>query len=163
MEKFIVDWLMIYIGDKMDPNQFGGLKVNSISHYMIPLLNVILYNQDYNLPIAVMICAIDFSKAFNRQNHYILITTLSDMCVPGWLLHIVMGFLSEHIMLVKFKGETSGTQSLPGGGPQGTRLGLLLFLVLINFSGFDNDCNVGEQITNPKKKFKPETFHAKVI
>ena len=115
------------------------------------------------MPIAVIICAIDFSKAFNRQNHNILITTLSDTGVPGWLLHIVMGFLSERVMLVKFKGETSGTKSLPGGGPQGTLLGLLLFLVLINFCGFDNDCNIGEKITNPKNKFKPETFLAKFV
>ena len=110
-----------------------------------------------------MICAIDFSKAFNHLNHNILITALSDMGVPGWLLHIVMGFLSERVMLHKFKGETSGTKSLPGGGPQGTLLGLLLFLVLINFCGFDNDCNIGEKITNPKNKFKPETFHAKFV
>ena len=163
MERFVVDWLMEYIGDWLDPKQFGGLKGNSISHYMIELLNFILYNQDYNLPIAVLICAVDFSKAFNRQNHNILIATLSDMGVPGWLLNIVMGFLSERSMVVKFKGVTSDAKSLPGGGPQGTLLGLLLFLVLINFCGYENECNIGETITNPKKKFSPGTFHSKFV
>ena len=85
MEKFVVEWLMKFIGDQLDPKQFGGLKGNSISHYMIELIDFILYNQDYNLPIAVLACAIDFSKAFNRQSHNILITKLSDMGVPGWL------------------------------------------------------------------------------
>ena len=131
MEKFVVEWLMNFIGHKLDPKQFGGLKGNSISHYMIELINYILYNQDYNLPIAVLICAIDFSKAFNRQNHNLLITKLSDMGVPGWLLNIVMGFLSDCVMVLKFKGETSNAKSLPGGGPQGTLLGLLLFLILL--------------------------------
>ena len=42
MEKFVVDWVMEYIGDRLDPKQFGGLKGNSISHYMIELLNFIL-------------------------------------------------------------------------------------------------------------------------
>ena len=74
-----------------------------------------------------------------------------------------MGFLSERVMLVKFKGETSGTKSLPGGGPQGTLLGLLLFLVLINFCGFDNDDNIGEQITNPKKNSSLKHFMQKLF
>ena len=91
MEKFIVEWLMSFIGDQLDPKQFGGLNGNSISHYMIELINFILYNQDYNLPIAILACAIDFSKAFNRQNHNLLITKLSDMGVLGWLLNLVMG------------------------------------------------------------------------
>ena len=163
MEKFVVEWLMVYIEDKIDPKQFGGLKGNSISHYMIELINFILHQQEYNLPIAVLLCAIDFSKAFNRQNHNILVTILSDMGVPGWLLNIVMGFLTERIMVVRFKGETTAPRSLPGGGPQGTLLGLLLFLVLVNFCGFDSHQDIGSTITNPKKKFKPATFHSKYV
>ena len=163
LEKFVVEWLMLYIGDKIDPKQFGGLKGNSISHYMIELINFILYHQDYNLPIAVMICAIDFFKAFNRQNHNVLITILSDMGVPGWLLNIVMGFLTERVMVVRFRGETTEPKSLPGGGPQGTLLGLLLFLVLINFCGYEIQQNIGETITNAKRKFKPSTFHSKYV
>ena len=84
--------------------QFGGLKVNSISHYLIELLNFILYNQHYKLPIGVLACTVDFSKAFNRQNHNILIVKISDMGVPGqpgWLLNIIMGFLSNRIMVVR--------------------------------------------------------------
>ena len=154
---------MVYIGEKIDPKQFGGLKGNSISHYMIELINFILHHQDYNLPIAVLLCTIDFSTAFNRQNHNILVTTLSDMGVPGWLLNIVMGFLTERIMVVRYKGETTDPRSLPGGGPQGTLLGLLLFLVLINFCGFDSHQEIGKTVTNPKKKFRQATFHSKYV
>ena len=154
---------MTYIGDKLDPKQFGGLKGNSISHYMIELINYILYNQDYDLPIAVLICAIDFTKAFNRINHNIIITKLSDMGVPGWLLNIVMGFLAERVLVVRYKGETSTAQSLPGGGPQGTLLGLLLFLILINLCGDQGYSEIGKEITNPKKKFTPSSFHAKFV
>ena len=46
LEKFVLEWLMSYIGDKLDPKQFGGLKGSSISHYMIELVNYILHNQD---------------------------------------------------------------------------------------------------------------------
>ena len=166
MEKFVVEWLLLYIGDKLDTMQFGGLKGNSISHYVIELINFFLFNQDYNLPSAILACAIDFSKAFNRQNHNILIRKLSDMGVPGWLLNLVMGFLADRVMLVRYKGETTNCKPLPGGGPQGTLLGLLLFLVLINDCGFemkDESESVGEIITKKKKKFQSPTLHTKYV
>ena len=70
------------------------------------------------------------------------------MGVPGWLLNLVMGFLSDRVMLVRYKGETTTSKPLPGGGPQGTLLGLLLFLNLINDCGFEkNETKIGETIT----------------
>ena len=48
---------------------------------------------------------------------------------------IVIGFLTDRELLVRYKGKTSSRKSLPGGGPQGTRLGLFLFLILINAAG----------------------------
>ena len=70
------------------------------------------------------------------------------MGVPAWLLQIVISFLSERVMVVRFNGATSSERSLPGGGPQGTLLGLLLFLVLINDVGFVGQENeLGETIT----------------
>ena len=157
---------MKFISKRLDPKQFGGLKGNSISHYLIELINFILYNQDHDLPIAILACAIDFSKAFNRQNHNILIVKLSDMGVPGWLLNLVMGFLVDRVMLLRYRGATTDSKPLPGGGPQGTLLGLLLFLVLINDCGFDNEKEeekVGETITQKKKKFNSPVLHTKFV
>ena len=69
------------MGVNIDPKQYGGR--TSITHYLVDLVNVILYNQDLKIPHMVLACMIDFSKAFNRQNHNLLITLLSDMDVPG--------------------------------------------------------------------------------
>ena len=69
---------------------------------------------------------IDFKKAFNRQNHAILVTKLGDMGVPGWLLNIVVGFLTDRELVVNNKGEKSESKKMPGGGSQGTVLGMLL-------------------------------------
>ena len=152
------------IGNKIDPKQFGGLKGNSISHYMIELVNFVLYNLDYNLPIAVLACTIDFSKAFNRPNHNILITKLSDMGVPGWLLRVVISFLKERSMRVKYKGKLSDAHPLPGGGPQGALLGLFLFIVLINDTGFEGQLNnAGEIITSKKRIKEVNTIHLKYV
>ena len=77
-----------------------------------------------------MACMVDFSKAFNRQDHSLLITKLSAMRVPGWLLKVVVAFLQDRQMLVNYKGKQSTIKSLPGGGFQGTLSALLLFIVL---------------------------------
>jgi hypothetical protein len=53
----------------------------------------VLYNQDQKETRAVLSAMIDFFKAFNRKNHSKLVT--GDMDVPGWLLKIVIGFLTE--------------------------------------------------------------------
>ena len=102
-EHFVVMWLMEYIKDKIDFRQYGGLKGNSITHYLIELLNFILSCQDSNDQTAVLAVLVDFSKAFNRQNHNLLITKLSDMGVPAWLLRIVISFLSDRKMRVRYK------------------------------------------------------------
>ena len=97
----------------------------------------------------------DFYKAFNRQDHNIIITLLSDMGTPGWLLKLVIAFLENRKMVLNHKGCRSREEDLPGGGPQGTKLGLYLFLVLINKAGYkpnQMNFNLGEQITEPKRK-----------
>jgi hypothetical protein len=116
-----------------------AVKGNSITHYIIEFINFVLSNQESADPIAVLACIINFSKVFNRQKHNLLITKLSDMRVPSWLLKIVITFITS--MFVRYKGTKSSTKSLPGGGPQGTLLGLLLFLVLINDAGWNNQVN----------------------
>ena len=82
-EKFIIIWLLQYIGHKLDRNQYGGEKGSSITHYLTELINFILFNQDLTVPHAVVAVMVDFSKAFNRVDHNIVITMLSDMGVPG--------------------------------------------------------------------------------
>ena len=134
-EQYVIGWLMIIVGDQLDWGQYGGEKGSSISHYLIDFVNYILFNQDLKTSHAVLAVMVDFSKAFNRINHNIVITILSEMGVPGWLLKIVIGFLTDRELLVRLKGKTSNSKSLPGGGPQGTRLGLFLFLILINAAG----------------------------
>ena len=67
-------------------------------------------------------------------------------------------------MIVKYKGKLSNAKLLPGGGPQGTLLGLLLFLVLINDLGFENQLNnVGELITRKNNLKAANTLHLKYV
>ena len=163
-EHFVVMWLLKFIGDKIDFRQYGGMKGNSITHYLIEFVNFILANQDSRSPTAILACMIDFSKAFNRQDHNILIAKLSDMGVPAWLLKIVMAFLTKRSMILRYKGAQSNEKSLPGGGPQGTLLGLILFLVLINDVGFENQINnAGELATGKRNVGEANRIHLKYV
>ena len=87
------------------------------------------------------------------------------MGVPGWLLRIVMGFLKERELVLRYKGKTSGRKQLPGGGPQGTRLGLFLFLILINAAGYEYlQENIGQHITKKMSKRTPmPDIHLKFV
>ena len=164
-EQFVIDWLLKYIGKKIDWGQYGGTKGSSISHYLVELVNFVLFNQDLKIPHSVLAVFIDISKAFNKINHNVIITILSEMGVPGWLLKIVAGFLTDREMILRYKGGSSSRKPLPGGSPQGTRLGLLLFLVLINAAGYqDLVKNMGERITVNLGKRKPLQYtHMKYV
>ena len=75
------------------------------------------------------------------------------MGVPSWLLKIVMAFLTNRSMVVRYKGASSSKTALPGGGPQGTMLGLLPFLVL---AGFEDVL-----VAAPDDWPHPDTYHAR--
>ena len=78
---------------------------------------------------------VDYSKAFNRHDHNVFITILHRMNVPSWLLCIIVGFLTDRRMELTYQGGKSEQKPMPGGGPAGTTLGLLMFVVLINSTG----------------------------
>ena len=163
-ERFVVSWLRVYIRDKIDSKQFGDGKGNSTSHYLVELVNFILHNQDGDPPNAVLMATIDFSKAYNRQNHNILITKLSLLEVPGWLINLVMGYLKDREMVIRLNNETSSSRSLPGGGPQGGLLGALLFVILVNDCGFAPQAEtIGQTVTRPNKKPGNRNLHLKYV
>ena len=104
----------------------------SIAHLMIELVTFVAYNLDLRQKQGVLLTAIDYSKAFNRQDHNNFIKLLFKMKVPGWLLNIIIGFLTNRKMLLTHNGGTSEMKDMLGGGPAGTTLGLFIFVSLIN-------------------------------
>ena len=131
-ESFVTDWLLHIVDPFLDPGQCGGLKNSSITHYLIKLLHYVHFNLDKTDAHAVLLAAIDMSKAFNRMSHQRIIEDLYDMKVPGWLLLILISYLTDRKMSMKFRGVFSALRSLPGSSPQGTVLGVILFIIYFN-------------------------------
>ena len=60
--------------------------------------------------------------------------------------------------MVNYKGVKSGSKDMPGGSPQGTILGMFLFLVQINNAGFEEENReIGWRITKAINKRKEIT------
>ena len=84
LEKQVVFWLMKLVKNKLDPDQFGGIKGNSISHYLIEMTNFILYNQDLKDPASTIGVFLDYKQVFNWCQHSIYIEIIfNDYDAPG--------------------------------------------------------------------------------
>ena len=79
--------------------------------------------------------------------------------------NIIKGFLENISLVVHYKGEISGSKKMPGSSPQGTILGLFLFLVQINGLGFEKENReLGWRITKAVQKRKEiSTNHWKYV
>ena len=131
-EAFLRDWLMPIIEPFLDPNNYGGVKNSSTSHYLLNLLHFIHKNLDNREPHAVVLAQVDLFKAFNSVSHRLVILDLFDMHVPGWILKILVFFLTKRNMTLRYNGVESERHFLPGSAPQGIFLGVLIFLVKYN-------------------------------
>ena len=130
-ESFVGGWLLPIIKPYLDPDQCG-LRGYSITDYLIKFLHFVHSTLDLRQPHAVLAACVDISKAFNRLDHSLVIQDLYDMQTPGWLLKIVMSYLSNRAMHLTYNGSKSELKMLPGGGPQGAYLGGLIFIIKYN-------------------------------
>ena len=131
-ESFIGEWIFPYIEPFIDPGQCGGLKGSSITHYLVKLLHFVHSYMDLKQPHAVLLALIDLEKAFNRVSHQLVIEDLAAMNVPGWLLLILISYLTKRSMHMRYRGAKSTRKLLPGSSPQGAFLGILLFIIIFN-------------------------------
>ena len=126
LEAVIIHYLMPFIEEKDDTAQFGGKKNLSCTHYLLELIEFVI--ESFEEPdCAAVIALMDFSKGFNRLSHSRLLCILSDIGVPGWLLLIILSYLTNRRMRVKYGGVLSKEKNLPGGSPQGGLLSVILF------------------------------------
>ena len=75
---------------------------------------------------------VDWASAFERQDSTLAIEKFINMGVRSSLVPVLVSYLSGRGMQVRFNGEFSSTHYLPGGGAQGTLLGVLQYLVQSN-------------------------------
>jgi hypothetical protein len=132
-ESFVHQWLWDIIKDKMDERQFGAIKGTCTTHALIHLIHDWLkMTDDSKDKTFVHIVMLDYAKAFDHVDPNILLQKLQSFDIPDPLLRWVESFLMDRRHRVKIDQHFSDWIEIWGIVPQGTLLGVLLFLCLIN-------------------------------
>ena len=130
-ETFLVKWIHDDIASQLNSNQYGNVKGSSTVHYLVDMLNFI--HEGLDKPgFYANLCTVDFTKAFDRVDHSIVIRKLIDLGVRRSILPIICSFLTERTINTKLNVHLSSVQDISCGVPQGTKLGPILFLVLVD-------------------------------
>ena len=75
---------------------------------------------------------IDFQKAFDKVPHQRLLIKLKSHGMGVNIVTWIQNWLTDRKQRVSVEGETSAWTAVHSGVPQGSVLGLLLFLIYIN-------------------------------
>ena len=82
--------------------------------------------------MASHVVLLDYRKAFDHVDHTVLVNKCKMYGLPGFIIRWIGYFLSDRSQRVRLGQELSDWVHLKGSIPQGTWLGPLLFVILIN-------------------------------
>jgi hypothetical protein len=126
--------------------QFGFRKNYSVNHAMFTLRETILSYRAKSKPVYA--CFLDFSKAFDKINRWILLNKMKKFLDDDHWLSIYLYYLKSSIIITN-RGERSNPMVTTLGCKQGGPMSPKLFSIYVNemieiISTTSNICSIGE-------------------
>ena len=153
--------LLKFLEPNLDDTQFGSRKRRSTTHAIIALLHSWMESLDCGGSVRSVF--VDFRKAFDLVDHNLLFDKLKNYGIPNSLLLWFGSYLSNRQQRVRANQCQSSWKPLMGGMPQGSWLGPLSFLVLIN--DLSAGCSVVKYVDDStlSELLQPKSHASKMI
>ena len=129
LESYVGNWMVNRVLPKLDQKQFGAPRGRS-THALIDMTH--MWHQALDQSLSARVLFVDFTKAFDRVDHTIVINKLIELGIPGSVIKWFASFLVNRPQRVKIGDCLSSWLTLNGSIPQGSWLGPFSFIVLID-------------------------------
>lgn len=129
MESIIVDAINDYVSSTglLDPNQHGFTRGKSTATQLLEVSHDWALAKNHRNPLHCIY--FDFSCAFDRVDHRILISKMTALGIGSRITKWCASYLSDRKFSVKVGNSFSPPADAPSGVPQGSCLGPLLYSI----------------------------------
>ena len=141
LEEVIISKMKSHLAEVLNANQYAYQQKLSTTDAILQLIDdwTSVLDSNTNVKLIQNAC-LDFSKAFDRMQHPILICKMNHLGFNANVIALVESFLESRQQCVKYYDNFSDYKPIQVGAPQGTKLGPILWLIYVDdLKSFDND------------------------